>query len=133
MRARSAAALMEDCCTGSAAISTGSAHSAAVPQATTDHRRHAPLPGAFTGPRTSPLVSPDQRTSVRPGATQPVAVARYDKAMRTQIDIGVMSYAGLTDVRSQFFYEVDDDPASHEEHLRLAYDLGRAFLAAEPA
>ena len=55
----------------------------------------------------------------------------YDKAMRTQIDIGVMSYAGLHDVRSQFFYEVDDDPASHEEHLRLAYDLGKTFLATE--
>jgi putative NADPH-quinone reductase len=54
-------------------------------------------------------------------------------AMRTQIDIGVMSYAGLTDVRSQFFYEIDDDPESHEEHLRLAYELGRTFLAPEPA
>lgn len=53
--------------------------------------------------------------------------------MRTQIDIGVMSYAGLNDVRSQFFYEVDDDLESHEEHLRLAYDLGRMFLATEPA
>jgi NAD(P)H dehydrogenase (quinone) len=57
----------------------------------------------------------------------------YDKAMRTQIDIGVMSYAGLHDVRSQFFYEVDDDPESHEEHLRLAYDLGKTFLTTEPA
>jgi NAD(P)H dehydrogenase (quinone) len=57
----------------------------------------------------------------------------YDKAMRTQIDIGVLSYAGLKDVRSQFFYEVDDDLESHEEHLRLAYDLGRTFLAPEPA
>ncbi len=55
----------------------------------------------------------------------------YDKAMRTQIDIGVMSYAGLTDVRSHFFYEVDDDLESHEEHLRLAYDLGRTFLRTE--
>ena len=53
--------------------------------------------------------------------------------MRTQIDIGVMSYAGLHDVRSQFFYEVDDDPGSHEEHLRLAYDLGKTFLATEQA
>ena len=57
----------------------------------------------------------------------------YDQAMRTQIDIGVMSYAGLHDVRSQFFYEVDDDPGSHEEHLRLAYDLGKTFLATERA
>jgi NAD(P)H dehydrogenase (quinone) len=57
----------------------------------------------------------------------------YDKAMRTQIDIGVMSYAGLHDVRSQFFYEVDDDLESHEEHLRLAYDLGQTFLATERA
>ena len=36
-------------------------------------------------------------------------------------------------VRSQFFYEIDDDPESHEEHLRLAYDLGKAFLATERA
>ena len=57
----------------------------------------------------------------------------YDQAMRTQIDIGVMSYAGLHDVRSQLFYEVDDDPGSHEEHLRLAYDLGKTFLATERA
>jgi NAD(P)H dehydrogenase (quinone) len=46
---------------------------------------------------------------------------------------GVMSYAGLRDVRSQFFYEVDDDLESHEEHLRLAYDLGQTFLATERA
>jgi hypothetical protein len=26
-----------------------------------------------------------------------------------------------------------DDPESHEEHLRLAYDLGQAFLATELA
>ena len=57
----------------------------------------------------------------------------YDQAMRTQIDIGVMSYAGLRDVRSQFFYEVDDDLGSHEEHLRLAYHLGKTFLATERA
>ena len=57
----------------------------------------------------------------------------YDQAMRTQIDIGVMSYAGLHDVRSQFFYEVDDDLESHEEHLRLAYDLGKTFLATQRA
>jgi hypothetical protein len=53
--------------------------------------------------------------------------------MRTQIDIGVMSYAGLHDARSQFFYEVDDDLESHEEHLRLAYDLGKTFLATQRA
>jgi len=53
--------------------------------------------------------------------------------MRTQIDIGVMSYAGLHDVRSQFFYEVDDDLESHEEHLGLAYELGKTFLAAGQA
>jgi putative NADPH-quinone reductase len=41
--------------------------------------------------------------------------------------------AGLRDVRSQFFYEADDDPESHEEHLRLAYELGKTFLAAERA
>jgi hypothetical protein len=40
---------------------------------------------------------------------------------------------GLHDVRSQFFYEADDDLESHEEHLRLAYDLGKTFLAAERA
>jgi NAD(P)H dehydrogenase (quinone) len=57
----------------------------------------------------------------------------YDQAMRTQIDIGVMSYAGLHDVRSQFFYEVDDDLESHEQHLRLAYDLGKTFLATQRA
>jgi hypothetical protein len=27
--------------------------------------------------------------------------------------------------------EIDDDLASHEEHLRLAYDIGRTFLAME--
>jgi hypothetical protein len=32
-----------------------------------------------------------------------------------------------------FFYEVDDDPGSHEEHLRLAYDPGKTFLATERA
>jgi NAD(P)H dehydrogenase (quinone) len=57
----------------------------------------------------------------------------YDQAMCIQIDIGVMSYAGLHDVRSQFFYEVDDDLESHEEHLRLAYDLGKTFLATQRA
>jgi hypothetical protein len=35
------------------------------------------------------------------------------------------------DYASQFFYEVDDDPASNEEHLSLAYDLGKTFLATE--
>ena len=57
----------------------------------------------------------------------------HDKARRTQIDIGVMSYAGLHDVLSQFFHEADDDLESHEEHLRLAYDLGKTSLAAERA
>jgi hypothetical protein len=33
----------------------------------------------------------------------------------------------------RFFYEVDDDLESHEEHLRLAYDLGKTFLATERA
>jgi len=66
MRARSAAALMEDCCTGSAAITTGTAHSAAVPHATIDHLRHAPRRSKLTGPRTSPLLPPDQRTSGPP-------------------------------------------------------------------
>jgi hypothetical protein len=40
---------------------------------------------------------------------------------------------GLHDVRSQFFYEADDDLESHEEHLRLAYDLGKTFLATKRA
>ena len=57
----------------------------------------------------------------------------YDQAMRTQIDIGVMSYAGLhmsaasSSTRSTTILE------SHEEHLRLAYDLGKTFLATQRA
>jgi hypothetical protein len=34
---------------------------------------------------------------------------------------------------TQFFYEVDDDLESHEEHLRLAHDLGNTFLATQRA
>ena len=42
MRARRAAALIGEAGTGSAAITAGSAHSRAVPDATIDHLRHAP-------------------------------------------------------------------------------------------
>jgi NAD(P)H dehydrogenase (quinone) len=98
-----------------------------------------------SGQRAGPTASPPERSrgllTHRPVLMLCVAGSRYvtyekygyDKAMRTQIDIGVMSYAGLHDVRIRFFYEVDDDPESHKEHLRLTYDLGQAFLATERA
>jgi hypothetical protein len=71
------------------------------------------------------------------GLCQPAGIKKATCTWHFRVDKtfpgSVMSYAGLKDVRSQFFYEVDDDLESHEEHLRLAYDLGRTFLAPEPA
>src|SRR5215472_943200 len=94
MRARSAAAVMEDCCTGSAAITSGSAHSAAVPQATIDHLRHAPLLSKFTGLRTSPHLSPDQRTSVRP-RRHPARGGRGCEACRARVLMYLDSYVTI--------------------------------------
>jgi hypothetical protein len=99
-----------------------------VPQREGFRKRGAQRHGAIITCRRKPIPpGPAQLPAGGGGPDIPAA------AMRTQIDIGVMSYAGLTDVRSQFFYEIDDDPQSHEEHLRLAYDIGRTFLAPERA
>ena len=49
-----------------------------------------------------------------------------------QAEEDVMATAD-TATGSQFFYEVDDDLESHEEHLRLAYHLGKTFLATQRA
>lgn len=56
MRVRSAAALIGDCGTGSAPTTTGSAHKAAVPQATVAHRSHAWRLTTLTRTRACPSV-----------------------------------------------------------------------------
>jgi NAD(P)H dehydrogenase (quinone) len=53
----------------------------------------------------------------------------YDRAMADQIEVGVLGYGGIRDVRSEFFYEVDDDEASRPGHLARARELGTQFLA----
>jgi NAD(P)H dehydrogenase (quinone) len=53
----------------------------------------------------------------------------YDGAMRTQIDVGVLGYAGLTDVTAEFFHEVDDDAAARPGHLARAEALGGGWLS----
>jgi NAD(P)H dehydrogenase (quinone) len=53
----------------------------------------------------------------------------YDGAMRTQIDIGVLGYGGLTDVTAEFFHEVDDDAAARPRHLARARALGGEWLS----
>ena len=63
MRARRAGALIAEGGTGSAAITAGSAHSSAVPDATTDHLRHAPR---LTGSAASPLLPRNQSRGCGP-------------------------------------------------------------------
>jgi NAD(P)H dehydrogenase (quinone) len=53
----------------------------------------------------------------------------YDGAMRTQIDVGVLGYGGLTDVTSEFFHEVDDDAFARPGHLDRAQTLGGEWLS----
>jgi NAD(P)H dehydrogenase (quinone) len=53
----------------------------------------------------------------------------YDDAMRTQIDVGVLGYAGLRQTRTEFFFEVDDDLEARPGHLARAEAAGRELLA----
>lgn len=62
--------------------------------------------------------------------------ATYDKyyyyhAMRTQIDLGIFSYCGVTDVESHLIYDVEGDinAPNREQGLKLAQKVGEDFIS----
>jgi NAD(P)H dehydrogenase (quinone) len=52
---------------------------------------------------------------------------RYDDAMTTQIDIGILGYCGLRNVSTRILYDVNEDPAILAAHLAEARRCGREF------
>ncbi|MDV3128362.1 NAD(P)H-dependent oxidoreductase [Mycobacterium sp. 21AC1] len=57
----------------------------------------------------------------------------YADAMKTQIDVGVFAFCGVTDVESHLIYDVEGDHNAtiRADGLRQARDIGRAFLSPE--
>lgn len=55
----------------------------------------------------------------------------YERAMRTQIDLGIFSYCGVTDLESHLIYDVEGDHnAKNREHgLILAEQISRDFIS----
>lgn len=55
---------------------------------------------------------------------------RYDEAMRTQIDVGIFAYCGITDVSSQLIYDIegDDNGQQRTAGLAQARELGAGFV-----
>ncbi len=53
----------------------------------------------------------------------------YDEAMRTQLDVGIFAYCGITDVESHLVFDVEGDHnAAHRfDGLRQAEAIGAAF------
>jgi NAD(P)H dehydrogenase (quinone) len=52
---------------------------------------------------------------------------RYDDAMTTQIDVGILGYCGLRNVSTRILYDVNEDPAILAAHLAEARRCGREF------
>ncbi|MGO1267500.1 MAG: NAD(P)H-dependent oxidoreductase [Microbacterium gubbeenense] len=54
----------------------------------------------------------------------------YGDAMRTQLDVGIFAYCGITDVENHLLYDVEGDQnaAAREAGLEQAREIGRAFL-----
>jgi NAD(P)H dehydrogenase (quinone) len=54
---------------------------------------------------------------------------RYAEAMRTQLDVGIFAYCGVTDVESHLIYDVEGDHNApvREQGLHQARDIGIAF------
>lgn len=57
----------------------------------------------------------------------------YAEAMRTQIDVGIFAYCGITDVESHLIYDVEGDHNApmREQGLKQAREIGRGFLSAD--
>lgn len=55
----------------------------------------------------------------------------YDEAMRTQLDVGIFAYCGMTDVESHLIYDVEGDhnAAIREDGLDHAQAIGRRFAS----
>jgi len=53
----------------------------------------------------------------------------YGEAMRTQIDIGILGYCGLSDVAVELYYDVEQSPENRTRYLAEARDIGRKFLS----
>lgn len=54
----------------------------------------------------------------------------YDEAFRVQMDVGIWSYCGLTDVQTHLFYGINPhtmDDEQHGRYLEEAYQRGAAF------
>lgn len=57
----------------------------------------------------------------------------YADAMRTQLDVGIFAYCGITDVESHLIYDVEGDHHAplREQGLAQAREIGRAFACAD--
>ncbi len=55
----------------------------------------------------------------------------YAEAMKTQIDVGIFAYCGITDVDSHLIYDVEGDhnAPARDEGLEQAREIGREFAA----
>lgn len=55
----------------------------------------------------------------------------YTEAMKTQIDVGVFAYCGVTDVESHLIYDVEGDHNSphRDDGVKHALEIGYAFLS----
>jgi NAD(P)H dehydrogenase (quinone) len=53
----------------------------------------------------------------------------YAEAMKTQIDVGIFAYCGITDVDSHLIYDVEGDhnAPTRDEGLEQAREIGREF------
>jgi len=58
-------------------------------------------------------------------------VADIAQAMRTQIDVGIFAYCGITDVESHLIYDAEGDHNApiREQGLQQAHDIASAFLS----
>ncbi len=85
----------------------------------------------FTPERSVGLLK-DRPTLVLATAGSTAATYRkygYHGAMQRQIDVGIFGYCGIADVRMEFLYDVNADPAVLGRHLERADALGRSFPA----
>ena len=64
-------------------------------------------------------------------ATDAGAYAKYgyDKAVESQIDVGIMRYCGLSRITAHILHDVGDDAAINAGHLAEAKSLGRDFFS----
>ncbi|MFE4542705.1 NAD(P)H-dependent oxidoreductase [Arthrobacter sp. NPDC056727] len=57
----------------------------------------------------------------------------YDQAMRTQLEVGIFAYCGITDIERHMVYEVEGEhnAPARQEGLSYARSIGAAFSAAD--